>query len=444
MKIVIDRPERAIPQDPVADGWIVAAANSALRWLWRAGGNVALGLVDQALLSGSAFVLTIVLANVLDVRAFGSFSIAWSVSILIEAVFLRGLFDDGLPAAAHRIPRSRWGEMRFGLYLSSLQVAGAIGVLLMIAGGVIAAAGGDGGGLMLATGLAVPAGRLQSMFRRIAYLDGRLPRAVVSSLTYCIVLVLCAALMVALQLASAAAAMTCIAIAAAISGSLVLLWRRELVRPQQRVLRALLWRLFRSGRWFVATSLTYWIGSIGLIPFCGLIIGLEASASLRILLLIFAPLSQFCATVFSVRLPEIAAELRAGQRDAVAAAARENVLLLGLIAFAYGAAIVLFGERVLSFLIHKQAYDIGVGSLGLMAGAIGLDAVWLGLALPLFATGQPRKFMSSRIAGLVALCCALPVSAGIWHVAGAVAAMVVSSATSVAVVMLTNYRREQP
>ncbi len=306
-----------------------------LRWLRRAGGNVGLGLLDQALLSGAAFVLTIVLANVLDINSFGRFSVAWSFSILVEAVVLRGLFDDGLPATAHRIPKSQWPQLRLGLYLSALLVSGTLGLLLAIAGAVVAAAGNDAGGLMIATGLAIPAVRLQSMFRRICYLDGRLLRAVVSSLAYCAALAISAGLMIGLRLSGAAAAMACIAISAVVAGGLSLAYASELAWPQRRIFRGSLRRLVRNGRWFVATSLTYWIGSIGLIPVCGVLIGLQASASLRILLLMFAPLSQFCATMFSVRLPEIAAELRAGRRGAVAAAARENAVLLGSIAAAY-------------------------------------------------------------------------------------------------------------
>ncbi|WP_244485926.1 polysaccharide transporter [Bradyrhizobium viridifuturi] len=422
---------------------VAVAAGGALRGLRRAGGNVALGLIDQALLSGSAFVLTIVLANVLDIKSFGQFSVAWSVSILIEAVFLRGLFDDGLPATAHRIPKSRWPQLRLGLYLSSLAVAAGFGLLLAIAGLVIIAAGDNTGGLVIATGLAIPAVRLQSMFRRICYLDGRLPRAVASSLTYCVALVASAGLMIVLKLTGAAAAMACIAISAAAAASLLLAHTGELARPRARIFRGSLRRLFRNGRWFVATSLTYWVGSIGLIPVCGVLIGLDASASLRILLLLFAPLSQFCATMFSVRLPEIAAGLRAGRRGAVTAAARENALLLGSVAAAYGAVVVLFGQRILALVIHGQTYEIGTGSLALMGAAMALDAVWLGLALPLFATGKPQRFMLSRIAGLVALCCVLPFAAQAWQVMGAVAAMVASSAASVITVVLTNRARGQ-
>ncbi|MHC2335744.1 O-antigen/teichoic acid export membrane protein [Bradyrhizobium sp. USDA 4454] len=433
-----DRLDRAADQSRVA-----AAMSGSFRRLRRAGGNVALGLLDQALLSGAAFVLTIVLANVLDINSFGRFSVAWSFSILIEAVLLRGLFDDGLPATAHRIPRSSWPQLRLGLYLSSLLVSGTLGLLLVMAGLVIAAIGGEAGGLVIATGLAIPAVRLQSMFRRVCYLDGRLPRAVASSLTYCGALVASAGPMIALKLTGAAAAMACIAISAAVAASLLLAHTSELAWPQARIFRGSLRRLFRNGRWFVATSLTYWIGSIGLIPVCGVLIGLDASASLRILLLVFAPLSQFCATMFSVRLPEIASELRAGRRSAVAAAARENALLLGSIAVAYGTAIVLLGQRILALVIHGQTYQIGTGSLALMGGAMALDAVWLGLALPLFATGKPQRFMLSRIAGLVALCCVLPFAAEAWGVMGAVAAMVASSAASVITVVLTNSAREQ-
>ncbi|MHC2257849.1 O-antigen/teichoic acid export membrane protein [Bradyrhizobium embrapense] len=438
MTALTDRLDRMAAQTRIA-----GPVTGLLRRLRRAGGNVALGLVDQALLSGSAFVLTIVLANVLDINSFGRFSVAWSFSILIEAVFLRGLFDDGLPATAHRIPKSRWPQLRLGLYLSSLLVSAALGLLLVVAAIAIVAIGGAAGGLVIATGLAIPAVRLQSMFRRIVYLDGRLPRAVASSLTYCVALAASAGLMIALKLTGAAAAMACIAISAALAGSLLLFYTGELAWPQTRIYRSSLRRLFRNGRWFVATSLTYWIGSIGLIPVCGLLIGLDASASLRILLLVFAPLSQFCATMFSVRLPEIASELRAGRRSAVAAAARENAVLLGSIAAAYGAVVVLFGERILALVIHGQSYEVGTGSLALMGAAMALDAVWLGLALPLFATGRPQRFMLSRIAGLVALCCVLPFAAETWQVIGAVAAMMASSAASVIVVVLTNSVREQ-
>ncbi|MCA6097316.1 polysaccharide transporter [Bradyrhizobium australafricanum] len=438
MSALTDRLDRVAAQTRVP-----GAVSGLLRRLRRAGGNVALGLIDQALLSGSAFVLTIVLANVLDINSFGRFSVAWSLSILIEAVFLRGLFDDGLPAAAHRIPKSIWPQLRLGLYLASLLVSGALGLLLVGAGLVITTVGGDTGGLVIVTGLAIPAVRLQSMFRRICYLDGRLPRALASSLTYCVALVVSAGLMIALKLTGAAAAMACIAISAALAGGLLLAHTSELAWPQARIFRGSLRRLFRNGRWFVATSLTYWIGSIGLIPVCGFLIGLDASASLRILLLVFAPLSQFCATMFSVRLPEIAAELRAGRRSAVAAAARENALLLGSIAAAYGTVVVLLGQRILALVIHGQSYEIGTGSLALMGAAMALDAVWLGLALPLFATGKPQRFMLSRIAGLVALCCVLPFAAEAWQVMGAVAAMVASSAASVITVVLTNSARER-
>ena len=221
--MLTDRLDRVAAQTRVA-----GAVSGALRRLRRAGGNVALGLIDQALLSGSAFALTIVLANVLDINSFGQFSVAWSFSILIEAVFLRGLFDDGLPATAHRIPKSRWPQLRLGLYLSSLLVSAALGLLLVIAGLMIAAVGGIAGGLVIATGLAIPAVRLQSMFRRIGYLDGRLPRAVASSLTYCVALVVSAGLMITLKLTGAAAAMACIAISAALAGSLLLAHTGEL------------------------------------------------------------------------------------------------------------------------------------------------------------------------------------------------------------------------
>ncbi len=112
--------------------------------------------------------------------------------------------------------------------------------------------------------------------------------------------------------------------------------------------------------WFAAAAGQEWplvrgdladllIGCIGLIPVCGVLIGLQASASLRILLLLFAPLSQFCATMFSVRRPEIAAELRAGRRGAVTAAARGKCSAARIDrGRLWRALVVLFGQRILA------------------------------------------------------------------------------------------------
>jgi O-antigen/teichoic acid export membrane protein len=411
-----------------------------MRWLRRIGGSFALSLFDQAILSGSAFVLTLVLAHVLDVRSFGSFSIAWSLSILIEVVLLRGLFDDGLPAAAHRIPRGQWRQLRLGLYLSSLAAAGLLGGLTVAGGLALADAGETHGALAVATGLAIPANRLQNVFRRICYLDGKLRRVVASSLIYLLALAASVAAMIMLGQASPAAGMACVAISASLAGAVAFAYPAELLRPEPRLLRWLLARLFRGGRWFVATSLTYWIGNAGLIPLCGLLIGLEASATLRILLLLFAPLGQFCAAIVSVRIPEIARELRAGKWAAVASAARSNALLFGAIAVVYGLAMALFGERFVSLALGGRAYAIGPSSLALMAVAMGWDAIWLGLSLPLVATGRPQKFIASRIAGLVVLCCALPFAGYAFGLDGVISSMAMASFASVVVVVLTNFK----
>ncbi|GLH76759.1 hypothetical protein SSBR45G_16670 [Bradyrhizobium sp. SSBR45G] len=402
--------------------------------------NFGLGLVDQALLSGSAFALTLVLANVLDVQAFGRFSVAWSFSILIESVFLRGLFDDGLPAAAQRIPRRLWPQLRFGIYLSALAVSGLIGLGIMLAGAIGAGLSMESGLLGAATGLAVPAIRMQSVYRRIAYLDGKPIRAAVSSLAYCLGLLISTVVMIRTGEAGPAAAMSCIAVSAAVAGALVLLRPGDLARSRRKMFTTAMTRLLRSGRWFIATSLTYWIGSIGLIPFCSVLLGLEAGATLRILLLIFAPLSQFNQTIVSVRLPEIAEKLRAGSRSAIRAAARDCVVLLGSVSIVYGAVVTLGGEAALSMMVGTKSYQLGSANLALMALAMMLDSIWLGLALPLFAVGKPQRFLLSRLAGLVSLCCALPAAVWLWGFPGAIVGMVVSSAASVAVSLRTNWR----
>lgn len=405
--------------------------------------DFAFGLSDQAIISGCSFFLTLILANALDAKAFGRFSIAWAFLILLESVIFRGLFDDGLPAAAHRLPKSLWPQLRMNLYASSLGMSGLIGGCLVVAGFVASMMGQESGSLAIATGFAIPANRLQNMFRRFCYLDGKLPRLVIAAVIYLGILAGSIAVMIVAGMTSAAAAMMCIAVSAAAAGCIVFVKRRELAWPQRRIARWSIARLFRSGRWFVVTSLTYWIGSIGLIPLSGALIGLEASGSLRIILVAFAPLSQFNASMVSVKMPRTAAQLRSGGHAALVSAAERNAWLFGGVSMIYGILMVAVGVRPLMLLVHNHGYEIGVASMLLMALAMTLDGIWLGLALPLFAIGEPKRFMSSRLAGLILLCCALPGAAYGWGVIGLIGSMVLSSAASVCVLSFSISRSKR-
>jgi hypothetical protein len=397
--------------------------------------DFALGLFDQGILSGCALLLTLVLAGTLDAPAFGRFSVAWAMSVLLEQVVFRGLLDDGLPAMAHRLPKSLWPQLRASLYGCSLALSGAMGTCVMIGGLVALSMSYDSGWLALATGLAIPANRLQTVFRRLCYLDGRLVRVAVSAAVYLCVLSGSTTAMIRAGMTSAAGAMVCIAVSAAAAGSVAFVAPRELAWARSKVIRWSIIRLFRSGRWFVATSLTYWISSTGLIPLCGALLGLSASGSLRIMLVAFAPLGQFNASLVSIKLPRTAAQLRLDRR-AIASAARRNAWLFGGLAAIYGLFITLVGVRPLIGLARERGYEITFEGMLAMALAMSLESVWLGVALPLIAAGKPQRTMLSRLAGLLVLCSTLPLTVHEWGLLGVIVSMVLSSAASVAALLV--------
>ncbi|RXH16944.1 lipopolysaccharide biosynthesis protein [Bradyrhizobium guangzhouense] len=397
--------------------------------------DFALGVIDQAILSGSSFLLTLVLAASLEAKSFGLFSIAAAFSPLLD-VFFRGLFEDGLPAAANRIPRARWPQLRSTVYLVSLAASGAIGLVVVIAGALTAGHERASGLLLCALGLAIPASRIQSVFRKFCFLDAALVRLVSSSVLYLLVLSGMIGLLMLLGDLEAASAMLAIAVAAASAASVLLLFPKDLGRPSRRAVRWSLKRLSRSGWWFVGTSLIYWIGSIGLIPACGLFSGLEAGGAVRILIVIFAPLSQISTAIVAVKVPRIARVLRTGSRQDALDVGRQNALLFGSIAAAYGIAIVLIAAPLLLPLLQHRGYDVTVLSVSMMGLALTLDAIWYALALPLIALGQPRMYLVSRLGGLFALGLILPAAVYAFGVLGAVASMCASSAVSLVVLAL--------
>jgi hypothetical protein len=186
-----------------------------------------------------------------------------------------------------------------------------------------------------------------------------------------------------------------------------------------------------SGRWIAAAGLAFWAGSAGVIPVAGIVLGGVASGSLRILFLLFAPLSQINIALQSMMIPRAAASLRLQATITAQQMAVEKGLVFGSIAAVYGLSATLCAFWLIPAKIFPDAYAITTKEILWMAAAMTSEGVWTGLALPLYATGQTKRFLASRLVAVPFLLTIFPLATWVWGIVGTVAAIAASSTTSV-------------
>lgn len=409
------------------------------RWLNRRNSvrwDAICSVTDQALLSGGSVLVTAVSAYLLSPAEFGRFTIAWSLAALFEAAILKPLFDDSLPSMAARLSTAAKSELRSSQLIWSVIAAGTIGCLALLVGMIVSMIGGQSASLYVTGGVLILASRMHNAMRRICYLDRRLRIVVGAEVLYFITLLSSMGFLIQTHRLGAAAAMSCSALASSAAFSFVLVRRKHLKRPSRRMLMWSVQNMMGTGRWIVLAGLAYWAGSSGVVPITGLVLGSAASGSVRILFLLFAPLGQLNAALLSMWVPRSALQLRSQGAGATENAAAAGARLFGGIAAIYGFCVVVGGILLMRYGVLFGAYNLSVPKIVLMALAMTFEGTWSGLALPLFATAQTRRFLASRLVALAFLLGPFPLAGWMWGISGIAAAIALSSATSVLMLAL--------
>jgi len=145
-------------------------ASKAARWTAKAG----FALTDQGLVSGSNFVISIVLARWLTAEQYGGFALVFAVFLLLSMAYQCLLLE----------PMAIFGAGEYGSrlrgYLKTLigihvVISGEIFVVLAAAAGLVRMRGTGGGlaGALAGIGIAAPCILLFWLARRACYLDAR-------------------------------------------------------------------------------------------------------------------------------------------------------------------------------------------------------------------------------------------------------------------------------
>ena len=376
---------------------------SAVRFpsLRRLGAALSFGVIEQILLSGSSLAFTAIMAHALGPFDFGWFSIAFACLMFME-VGGWGLFGDGVPATAGRLPSARLPCFRTSFLLLSAAYGVVMLLLTLVVGVVCWRFFPLHCALAPATGVAFIGLRLQNAARRLYYLDRRRSSAVAAAVVNVTLLTGLTALMLFVGDANPATAMLCLGGA---SGGAALLFlvrdRHVLARPSSRELWWARRRLWKTGRWLLASGAMSWLGNFGAVLIFGALSDVRASGTLRAALTLITPPSQITNVIMSIIVPENAAVLHRDRRRPWWGLHRRALLLIGGCAGSYALAATLSGERLPLLLFGPVASDMTRVTVAIVTIGFAFESLRYACNSVLFAVGYTHILTISTACSLV-------------------------------------------
>jgi O-antigen/teichoic acid export membrane protein len=250
------------------------------------------GLADQTVVSGSNFVVLIVVGRTLAPIDFGYFVLAFT---LLQSA---GAVQSALITRPHNVlGATRVGEdyRRYTTASALLQIVHAVGwaLLLLTIAAVTGLSGSPSSTTFLVAAPVAVAWQVQEFFRRILYTEGRLHVALLDdALSYGSQ----AAILIWLGLEGTltpARALVVVGATSLLAALAVLpLVRHSLGRDLNREALSANWRF---GRWLGAAEVVYWLASQSYIYVGGLVVGPVVSAALKAAQTLLGPVSVFLA-----------------------------------------------------------------------------------------------------------------------------------------------------
>ncbi len=366
-----------------------------LSWL-RLG---AFAITDQALISGSNFVLSVLLARWLAPADFGMYAICFAIYLLVlsfyQAVILEPMCVFGPAEYKDEMPRYLAALVRLHALLSAV-MAGVLLAAALVAH-VVASSGGLGGAL-LGLAVACPLMFLFWLVRTAAYVCLDAHAAARAALLYVVVLFGGLAAFRLLIPVSTGLAFVLMGAGSAVVAARLL---RQL-RPDWHAARLPVLRVWSEhwhfGRWELSKVIFDWIGENVSYAVVGSVLGLTQAAMLKALTTLFLPLSHSLTALRRIVLPYLARVSNRTGGSAVRGPVRSVLLLYTGNAAVYGLILSLVASP-LSHLLYAGKYQGLVTLVPWYALSSVVSMVIIALDMGLRAVRSPKAMFTSSVAG---------------------------------------------
>jgi O-antigen/teichoic acid export membrane protein len=410
-----------------------------LPWAMKGG----LAIVDQGLISGSNFVIGILLARWMPSEQYGAYAVALAVLLLLLMLYQSLLME---PLAVFGGSAYRDCIRGYLKALLRLHIATAflIFVGLCTSAAVAWKLGSTGGlpGALAGVALAAPFILLLALARQTFYLQLSPAPAALGAFFYCTLTLGGLYVSNRLHLLSPLSALLLMGLGSFGASALLLTYRLFHLPPDANVpsLREVWKRHWHYGRWALASAAMMWIPANIFYPLLSGFSGMAQAGELKALMNFATPMLQGYGALFPLLLP-YAARVHAREGYAGAHSVMRRITVLSVSAAIVYWTLLLVFKRLAFHLLYSGAYSEVTYLLPVVAlGSICWSA-FFGPAIALRAIESPASvFGAVLVSSCVALAIGIP-STWAFGIRGAVWCMALSEALA-SVAALVLFRRK--
>lgn len=333
-------------------------------------------ITDQALFSGTQFLVNILLARWLDVADYGIYTIIYTFIIFVSALHVAFVAEPvAVFWAQHRAREKDFFRDVFGinlLFSLGMTAIGLAAAFVFYEFGFISA---DIFMVAPALLLTLP---LLWLLRQVSYATMRPWDAVLQSLLYSIVTIACSVALWRSGMLSPTTALMANAVGALVAALLILALHRPKVKPRLDMeFRRTLDSVWRYGRWSAPSGVTNWFAANVYLLVMPLATSVSDTARVKAFLNVLLPFQQVLLGLSLVVLPKLSEILTDGRRLQAARLTRWLFLAAILGSLMFSAILLLVGEPIYR-LVYGARY---AQDAGLIIYGIALPTLWAIIAV---------------------------------------------------------------
>lgn len=402
-------------------------------------GRTALAAADQGLVSGSNFLLSVLLARWLEPAAYGAYSLAFAVFLLVASFWQALLIEPmSVLGAGRQGGEGSEGSERSTYLGAILWLQAGFAAVTMALLGVGAAAlgwGGVGGEVtnaLAVLALAAPSILMLWVARSACYLNIEPGLAAGGALVYGACLLTGAWVGFQQGWLSPATALAVMAASSLVPGGLV--WARLEARPglgRGEVLAV--WRAhWGYGRWALASAGVAWVPANIFYILAGAFWSMAHAGAMRAVMNLVMPVTQLAAASARLLLPYLAGLFGRQAKGAAREQVHRVIALLGAGAVIYCAAVSIFHRPIFALLYGDRWAEYSSLAPWATLGSVFWIASF-GCGLGLRAMQAPSsEFVAQAATGVVSLVVGVPATWA-FGLEGAVGALTIATMAAMAV-----------
>jgi O-antigen/teichoic acid export membrane protein len=413
------------------------------RWITKGG----LAIVDQGLISGSNFLIGILLARWLMPEQYGAFALAFSVFLLLSYVYQSFLAEPQAVFSGSAYSGSLRGYLKtlLGIHL----ILTCFGVVLLGGAAAIAAILGKGNdlpGALAGVAIASPCILFFWLMRRAFYMNLAPARAAVGAFLYFVLVT--GGLFIAYKraLISPFSAYLLMAVGALGTGFYLLSQVRKVLPPDTAVppTRREAWhKHWEYGRWALAVSVVTWIPYYMYYPLVSAFSGMAQAGQLRALMNLSLPMEQSYTALSILFLPYAARVCRERGISSAGPLVRRITLLFVAGAVVYWAVLIPLKGPVFRLLYAGKYMEVA-HFIPYVALGTTMWAAAFGPAILLRAVESPDSIFYARcVASVLSLLIGVPATRwfGLW---GVVWSIIIANLSAFLISIYILHRKSHP